>query len=90
MIVVADTNVILRVIVTLDASQQTEAAITLFEQADEVVIPPTALCEAVWVLHSAYGRDRVSIIYCHFAARTPWDAHGRHRLGYGIGRAVHA
>lgn len=61
MIVVADTNVILRVIVTLDAPQQTEAAIALFEQADEIVIPPTALCEAVWVLHSAYGRDRASI-----------------------------
>ena len=61
MIVVVDTNVIVRLIVTLDDPQQTEAVIALLERADEIVIPPAALCEAVWVLHSAYKRDRASI-----------------------------
>jgi predicted nucleic-acid-binding protein len=58
--IVADTNVLLRVIVGDDA-RQSRAALTAMEQADLVAVSLHALCELVWVLHRRYDVSRGDI-----------------------------
>ena len=58
--IVADTNVLLRVIVADDASQS-QAALAAMEQADLVAVSLHALCELVWVLHRSYDVSRADI-----------------------------
>ena len=58
--IVADTNVLLRVIVGDDA-RQSRAALEAMEQADLVAISQHALCELVWVLRRSYGVSRADI-----------------------------
>jgi predicted nucleic-acid-binding protein len=58
--IVADTNVLLRVIVADDASQS-QAALAALEQADLVAVSLHALCELVWVLHRSYDVSRADI-----------------------------
>ncbi|TAL85006.1 MAG: PIN domain-containing protein [Rhodanobacter sp.] len=58
--IIADTNVLLRVIVADDASQS-EAALAALEQADLVAVSLHALCELVWVLHRSYDVSRADI-----------------------------
>jgi predicted nucleic-acid-binding protein len=52
--IIADTNVLLRVVVADDV-RQSRAAILAMEQADAVAISQHALCELVWVLDRHYG-----------------------------------
>ena len=61
MIVVADTNIMVRTIVTTDNPQQSKAAFALLKKADKVIVPLVALCETVWVLRSVYKRNRNAI-----------------------------
>jgi predicted nucleic-acid-binding protein len=58
--IVADTNVLLRVIVADDA-RQSRAALAAMEQADLVAVSLHALCELVWVLHRRYDVARTDI-----------------------------
>jgi predicted nucleic-acid-binding protein len=58
--IVADTNVLLRVIVADDASQS-QAALAVMEQADLVAVSLQALCELVSVLHRRYDVSRTDI-----------------------------
>jgi Predicted nucleic-acid-binding protein, contains PIN domain len=58
--IVADTNVLLRVIVGDDA-RQSRAALKALEQADLVAVSLHALCELVWVLHRRYDVSRADI-----------------------------
>jgi predicted nucleic-acid-binding protein len=58
--IIADTNVLLRVIVADDASQS-EAALAALEQADLVAVSLHALCELVWVLLRSYDVSRADI-----------------------------
>ena len=58
--IVADTNVLLRVIVGDDA-RQSHAALKVMEQADLVAVSLHALCELVWVLHRRYEVSRADI-----------------------------
>jgi predicted nucleic-acid-binding protein len=58
--IVADTNVLLRVIVGDDA-RQSRTALTAMEQADLVAVSLHALCELVWVLHRRYDVSRGDI-----------------------------
>ena len=58
--IVADTNVLLRIIVGDDA-RQSQAALTAMEQADLVAVSLHALCELVWVLHRRYDVSRTDI-----------------------------
>ena len=61
MIVVADTNIIIRAVFTEDTPQQSEAVAEILEAADVVVVPLVAFCEAVWVFKSLYGFARADI-----------------------------
>ena len=61
MIVVADTNIIIRTVFTEDTPQQSEAVAEILEAADAVVVPLVAFCEAVWVFKSLYGFARADI-----------------------------
>lgn len=61
MIVVADTNIIIRAVFTEDTPQQSEAVAEILEAADAVVVPLVAFCEAVWVFKSLYGFARADI-----------------------------
>ena len=58
--IVADTNVLLRVIVGDDA-RQSRAALAAMEQAELVAVSLHALCELVWVLHRSYDVSRTDI-----------------------------
>ena len=58
--IVADTNVLLRVIVGDDA-RQSHAALKVMEQADLVAVSLHALCELAWVLHRRYEVSRADI-----------------------------
>lgn len=52
---VIDTNVLLRFLVKSEADKiQNEAVATLFNEADEIIIPTHVFCELVWVLTSLY------------------------------------
>lgn len=55
-----DTNVLLRLIVGDDESQQ-QSAIEILETAELVAITVQALCEFVWVLDRRYGVHRSDI-----------------------------
>lgn len=57
---IADTNVLLRLVVEDDA-KQSRAVIRAIEQAAEVVISRHALCELAWVLKSRYGVTRENL-----------------------------
>jgi predicted nucleic-acid-binding protein len=52
--ITADTNLLVRVVVSDDAAQAARARAELTSAA-EVAIPIPALCELVWVLRRAYG-----------------------------------
>ena len=60
-----DTNVLLRLLLNDDATQARKAQ-ALLDQAvsrsDKVLLPDIVLCELEWVLDSAYGMPRPSII----------------------------
>lgn len=58
--IVADTNVLLRVIVNDDPAQGRTAAEVL-EQAESVAIGLHSLCEMAWVLDRRYGASRMDI-----------------------------
>jgi predicted nucleic-acid-binding protein len=58
--IVADTNVLLRVIVGDDA-RQSHAALKVMGQADLVAVSLHALCELAWVLHRRYEVSRADI-----------------------------
>jgi predicted nucleic-acid-binding protein len=57
---IADTNVLLRLVVEDDA-RQTHAAVEAMEKAETVVIGRHALCELAWVLRSRYGVSKANI-----------------------------
>lgn len=58
--ITADTNVLLRLIVPDDKTQQTLAAEAL-EGADSVAVSVHSLCELSWVMERAYGATRADI-----------------------------
>lgn len=58
--IIADTNVLLRVLVEDDPVQARVAADVL-EQADTVAVSLVALCELTWVLHRSYQVSRTDI-----------------------------
>lgn len=55
--ITADTNLLVRIIVR-DDHGQAEKALHLLSDAEVVFIPPTCLCELVWVLGSTYQLTR--------------------------------
>lgn len=57
MIVVADTNVIVRTIANIDNKEQTAAAFLLLAQAEKVIVPTIVFCEVAWVLRQSYKRS---------------------------------
>lgn len=57
MIVVADTNVILRTVANIDDKEQTAAAFLLLAQAEKIVVPTVVFCEVAWVLRQSYKRS---------------------------------
>ena len=58
--IAVDTNLILRLVVR-DDEAQTRIALQEFQQADVVIVPLVALCEAVWVMQSTYKISRPGI-----------------------------
>ena len=54
MIVVADTNVILRTVVTDDDEAQTARAIAFLKKADKIIVPVVVFCEVAWFLRQRY------------------------------------
>ena len=57
MIVIADTNILARII-TKDNAQQFEAASRIFLSAEKVIVPAIVFCELSWLLRSGYQCDR--------------------------------
>ena len=62
MIAIADTNVILRTIITDDNEEQTAAAAAALKSAEKIVVSIIAFCEVAWILRSKYKRDTKSFI----------------------------
>ena len=58
MIVVADTNVILRTVVTDDDEEQTARAMAFLEKADRIIVPVVVFCEVAWCLRQRYKRKK--------------------------------
>ncbi|MBR5950037.1 MAG: hypothetical protein IKZ87_01230 [Actinomycetaceae bacterium] len=58
MIVVVDTNILLRKLVDVDNPAQVRAAFDLMQRADKVIVPIIAFCEAAWAMDRLYKRDR--------------------------------
>lgn len=58
MIVVVDTNILLRMLIDVDDPQQVRAAFDLMQRADKVIVPIIAFCEAAWVMGKLYKRNR--------------------------------
>lgn len=58
--IIADTNVLLRLVIRDDEVQR-EAAMKAFLQADTIAIGVYALCELAWVLKRRYGISRADI-----------------------------
>jgi predicted nucleic-acid-binding protein len=56
MIVVADTNIVARLVMQ-DDEQQFQAAARLVGAATKIAVPSIVFCELVWVLRSSYKRD---------------------------------
>ena len=61
---IADTSVLLRLLVTENPedTRQTELAAETVGNADEVVVPTHVFCELVWVLFSSYKFSRQEVI----------------------------
>lgn len=62
MIVIADTNLILRTIITDDDEEQTAVASAILKDAEKIVVPIIAFCEVAWILRSKYKRDQKGFI----------------------------
>ena len=60
MIVVADTNVVLRIIGKDDNAQQTQAALKIADEAERLVVPVMVLCEFCWVLRKEKSRQDIA------------------------------
>lgn len=60
MIVVADTNVVLRIIGKDDNAQQTQAALKVAGEAERFVIPVMVFCEFCWVLRKEKTRREIA------------------------------
>lgn len=58
--IIADTNVVVRLLVQDDPVQSAQAR-KLFLEADTFTIPSSVMCEYVWVLSHAYKQDRERI-----------------------------
>lgn len=57
MIVVADTNIIVRTIANIDDKEQTTAAFLLLARAEKIILPAIVFCEVAWVLRQSYKRS---------------------------------
>ena len=65
--IIADTNVLARILVRElppEDERQAALAIETIETADEVVVPTHVFCELVWVLSTAYKLSRKELIAC--------------------------
>ena len=60
MIVVADTNVVVRIAAKVDNLEQKKAAIKLLDEAHKFVIPITVFCEYCWVLRKDLSREQIA------------------------------
>jgi len=60
MIIVADTNILVRLVMKDDMSQF-EAAASIVITATKVVVPTVVFCELAWVLRSSYKHDSVFV-----------------------------
>lgn len=60
MIVVADTNIIVRIAAKVDNLEQKAAAIKLLDEARNFVIPITVFCEYCWVLRKNLSREQIA------------------------------
>ncbi|SJM89726.1 type II toxin-antitoxin system VapC family toxin [Crenothrix polyspora] len=61
--IAVDTNVLVRLVVDdPDAPKQMDLAKALLQKAKQVFIPQIVQVELVWVLESAYGFDKASVI----------------------------
>ncbi|MDR2189084.1 MAG: type II toxin-antitoxin system VapC family toxin [Azonexus sp.] len=60
MIVVADTNIIIRLFAKVDNAQQVEAAKKLIRNAKKLVVPVIVFCELVWVLQSEKSKKEIA------------------------------
>ena len=61
MIVIADTNIIIRLLVRDDESQFKSVS-DLFRNAEEIIIPTTVYCEVAWVLSASYRIRKVKLL----------------------------
>jgi len=60
MIIIADTNLLVRFVVK-DNEKQFLAAQQLFEKCNEIIIPTHVICELIWVLTRIYEIDLITI-----------------------------
>ena len=58
--IAVDTNILLRFLLADDPDQHSIAS-RLLEEAEAVIVPMVALCEAVWVLSRTYRLSRAEI-----------------------------
>ena len=58
--IIADTNLLLRLIVSDDPAQY-KLALEIMGQAEAVVVTNVVLCEFAWVLRTSYGASRENI-----------------------------
>jgi len=58
--IIADTNLLLRFVVSDDPVQY-KLALEIMEQAEAIVVSNVALCEFAWVLRTRYGASREDI-----------------------------
>ena len=61
MTIIADTNVLIRVLRTDDDPAQDDIAWRTVTEADSVTLPSVALCEVAWVLRAGYHTPRQAI-----------------------------
>lgn len=62
--IIADTNIIVRLIVQSNVEsdlQQAKLAAHIIDQAERIIIPTHVFCELVWVLSSIYKLDAIQI-----------------------------
>ena len=61
MIVVADTNVVIRAVFTKDTPEQSREVFALLRQAEAFIVTTVSFCEAVWVFEYVYRFERAYI-----------------------------
>ena len=62
MIVVADTNVVVRAVFTKDTPEQSMEVFALLKKADAFIVTTVSFCEAVWVFEYVYKLEQEYVL----------------------------